>query len=49
MNLVELTEYLVNTLVNEPASVILSESNDDMSVIKNLYLSQKTVMQVWTG
>jgi len=33
MNLVELTEYLVNALVKEPASVTLSESSDDMSTI----------------
>ena len=34
MNLVELTEYLVNTLVKEPANVVLSESNDDMNTIE---------------
>lgn len=34
MNLVELTEYLVNTLVKEPVSVTLSESSDDMSTIE---------------
>ena len=34
MNLVELTEYLVNTLVKEPASVTLSEETDDMSTIE---------------
>lgn len=34
MNLVELTEYLVNTLVKNPAEVTLSESNDDMITIE---------------
>ena len=34
MNLVELTEYLVNTLVKEPASVTLSEETHDMSTIE---------------
>ena len=34
MNLVELTEYLVNNLVKEPASVTLAESTDDMSSIE---------------
>lgn len=34
MNLVELTEYLVNILVKEPASVTLSESSEDMSTIE---------------
>ena len=31
MNLVELTEYLVNTLVQTPADVALAESNEDMN------------------
>ena len=34
MNLVELTEYLVNTLVKETASVTLAESSEDMTVIE---------------
>ena len=34
MNLVELTEYLVNTLVQTPADVTLAEYNEDMNVIE---------------
>lgn len=34
MNLVELTEYLVNTLVKTPADVTLTESDGDMNVIE---------------
>ena len=34
MNLVELTEYLVNTLVTKPAIVTLGEENDDVFIIE---------------
>lgn len=34
MNLVELTEYLVNTLVTKPATVTLGKENDDVFIIE---------------
>ncbi len=34
MNLVELTKYLVNTLVSEGAEVTLADSSDDYNVIE---------------